>query len=92
MILPEGNSSISDMFAYNEGGIWFCGAKTRFDLGEVICGFGGWVNGFVTLDTPTSEDPGKSYEEGDGWESDEEGVNACDKGVGRMNIWNAQLG
>ena len=39
LILPKGDPVISDMFAYKEGEIRFCGQETRFDSGEVSCGF-----------------------------------------------------
>jgi len=41
LILPKGDPVISDMFAYEEGEIRFCGQKTRVDSGEVSCDFGG---------------------------------------------------
>jgi len=39
--LPKGDPVISNLFAYKEGEIRFCGQKTRFDSGESSCSFSG---------------------------------------------------
>jgi len=84
LILPKEDPVISAMLAYKEGQIWFCGQKTRFDLGEASCSFSGWVNRFVNLDTPLTGYPDKCYEERNGWEIGKESANAYDK-VGEVS-------
>jgi len=62
LILPKGDTVISDLFAYEEGGIRFSGQKTRLDSEKLVAA----LVAESADSLPWMWDPDESYEEGDG--------------------------